>query len=236
MAAETPVTAPNAGAPAQPPKQQIRGIVKQVLDGGAVVIRGQPRAGPPPERTLALAEIDAPRMARRPTPTQPRPTPASDDPLGWESREFLRKLLVGKPVIGLIHHKVASGREYGSILVGSDDPEKAKNVSVLMVEEGLAKVRDNCQDEALKTAEAQAKLQAKGVWASDASTHVRNVTWEVPNPRQLVEKYQGKRVKAIIENVRDGSTVRAFLLPDFYHINLILSGVRVSDIFFYIGL
>jgi len=39
-----------------------RGVVKQVLDGGAVVIRGPPRNGPPAERTLALTNIDAPRL------------------------------------------------------------------------------------------------------------------------------------------------------------------------------
>ena len=36
----------------------------QVLDGGAVVIRGVPKGGPPPERTLALTNINAPRLAR----------------------------------------------------------------------------------------------------------------------------------------------------------------------------
>ena len=33
-----------------------------------MVIRGQPRGGPPPERTLALSNIMAPRMARRANP------------------------------------------------------------------------------------------------------------------------------------------------------------------------
>jgi len=225
MAAEASATNAGAAPAQQPQRQYIKGIVKQVLDGGAVVIRGQPRAGPPPERTLALAEIDAPRLARRPTPTQPNPTPAVDEPLAWESREFLRKLLVGKAIIGVIHHKVPSGREYGSILLGND-PETAENVTVSLVSEGLAKVRDNCQDEALKTAEATAKTNAKGLWAADASSQVRDVIWEVENPRQLVEKFQGKRIPAIIENVRDGSTVRAFLLPDYYHVTLMLSGVR----------
>jgi len=226
MAAETSANNANAGGAApQQPRQHIRGIVKQVLDGGAVVIRGQPRAGPPPERTLALAEIDAPRLARRPTPTQPNPTPAQDEPLAWESREFLRKMLVGKAIIGVIHHKVPSGREYGSILLGND-PETAENVTVSLLTEGLAKCRDNCQDEALKTAEAAAKLNAKGLWAPDASSHVREVIWEVDDPRQLKEKFGNKRIPAIIENVRDGSTLRAFLLPDFYHVTLMLSGVR----------
>lgn len=37
-----------------------------------------------------------------------------------------------------------------------------------------------------------------------------------------------KSWQAVIEHVRDGSTVRAFLLPDFYHVTVMMSGVRVS--------
>ena len=44
-------------------------ILLQVLSGDAVVIRGQPRGGPPPERTLCFSNITAPRMARRANPT-----------------------------------------------------------------------------------------------------------------------------------------------------------------------
>jgi staphylococcal nuclease domain-containing protein 1 len=58
---------------------------------------------------------------------------------------------------------------------------------------------------------------------------VRTVTWELENPRQLVDRFAGKPVKAVIESVRDGSTVRAFLLtPENYYVTLLLSGVRVS--------
>ncbi len=90
-----------------------------MLDGGAVVIRGQPRNGPPPERTLALGEIDAPRLGRRPGGGA-NPAPATqDEPCAWESREFLRKLLVGKPVLCSVSHTVPSGREYGCVLYGS---------------------------------------------------------------------------------------------------------------------
>lgn len=58
--------------------------------------------------------------------------------------------------------------------------------------------------------------------------HVRDIKWVVENPRQLVDKFKGKPVQAVVEHVRDGSTVRAFLLPDFYHITLMVSGIRVS--------
>ena len=34
-----------------------------------MVIRNQPRSGPPQEKTLALSNVIAPRLARRPNPT-----------------------------------------------------------------------------------------------------------------------------------------------------------------------
>ena len=79
MAAQEQTERVTPAAPA--PKQYFKGTVKQVLyqhlegrestnklfkvlDGGAVVIRGAPKGGPPPERTLALTNINAPRLAR----------------------------------------------------------------------------------------------------------------------------------------------------------------------------
>ena len=38
----------------------------QVLSGDAVVIRNQPRSGPPQEKILAMSNVIAPRLARRP--------------------------------------------------------------------------------------------------------------------------------------------------------------------------
>ena len=35
-------------------------------------------------------------------------------------------------------------------------------------------------------------------------------------------------IAAIIEHVRDGCTVRAFLLPDFNYVTIMLSGIKVS--------
>ena len=162
-----------------------------MLDGGSVVIRGQPRGGPPPERILALSEVDAPRMARRP---QVGKDSEPDQPFAWEAREFMRKILVGKPVLGWVSHSAGvSNREYGKILYGNvTDPEKAEDITVKLVSEGLAKVRDSCQDDKLKAAQEAAKSAEKGVWSADASKRVRNITWEVDNPRQLVDRMAGK--------------------------------------------
>ena len=37
----------------------------QVLSGDSLVIRGQPRNGPPPEKSLGLSNIVAPKLGRR---------------------------------------------------------------------------------------------------------------------------------------------------------------------------
>ena len=43
------------------------------------MIRGQPRGGPPPERTLALSNIIAPKMARRANPNIEGSTDSKDE-------------------------------------------------------------------------------------------------------------------------------------------------------------
>jgi hypothetical protein len=60
--------------------------------------------------------------------------------------------------------------------------------------------------------------------------HVRDIKWTVDNPHNFMQKCGKEPIKAVIEHVRDGSTVRAFLLPDFYHVTLMLSGIRVSAV------
>jgi len=203
------------------PEQYFKGIVKSALDGGAVVIRGPPRNGPPAERVLALTNIDAPRLGRRQTASG---APATDDePCAWEAREYLRKLVVGKSVLFRVVNQAA--RDYGILMLG-DSPTTAQDVTLSMVEEGLVKCRDNCQDATLTEAQERAKAAKVGVWADDAHTKVRNITWDVENTRELVEQFKGKPITGIIEHVRDGTTVRVMLIPDFIQITLMLSGVR----------
>lgn len=51
--------------------------------------------------------------------------------------------------------------------------------------------------------------------------------WTVDNPRNLLDKFSRKPVAAVVEHVRDGSTVRVFILPSFHYITLTMSGIRV---------
>jgi len=223
MTERAPAAAAASAAPAAP-KKYFKGVVKQVMDGGAVVIRGPPRNGPPAERILALTNINAPRLARRKTANADA---TEDDPFAWDAREYLRKMIVGKTVLGLVLHNPGN-RDYGELLLG-EDPQTAVNVAKKLVEEGLATVRDNCQDEELIKAQETAKAAKAGKWGDNPNEHKRNITWEVDNARALVDKYKGKPVQAVVEHVIDGTTMRMFLLPEMIHVTLMMSGVRAPQ-------
>lgn len=61
---------------------------------------------------------------------------------------------------------------------------------------------------------------------------MRDIKWSVENSKAFVNKFNGQPLKAIIEYVRDGSTVRLCLLPDYIPITMMLSGIRVSKHYF----
>ncbi|CAH1250586.1 staphylococcal nuclease domain-containing protein 1-like [Branchiostoma lanceolatum] len=208
-----------------------RGIVKSVLSGDAVIIRGQPKGGPPPEKQLNLSNIVAPKMARRANPNVEASVETKDEPFAWEAREFLRKMVVGKEICFTVEYKVpGTGREYGCLYVGKD-PQTGKNVTEALVNEGLVEVRRGgikpSDDQAkLCDLEDTAKSNSKGKWAPDAQSHVRDVKWALENPRNFVDAHHNKPVQAIVEHVRDGCTLRAFLLPSFQYITVMLSGIK----------
>ncbi|KAA0200818.1 hypothetical protein HAZT_HAZT002114, partial [Hyalella azteca] len=141
----------------------------------------------------------------------------ADEPYAWEAREFLRKKVIGKEVIFTIDPKSKTLPRECNVATG-------ENITELMVAEGwLAVRRESIRGESnLANLEDLAK--------SNDSEHVRNIKWTVDNTRALVDKFNNKPVPAIIEHVRDGSTVRAFLLPDFYHVTLMISGIRCPNV------
>ncbi|KAK2563698.1 Staphylococcal nuclease domain-containing protein 1 [Acropora cervicornis] len=193
-----------------------RGIVKQVLSGDSVVIRGQPRGGPPPERQLCLSNVNAPKLARRSNPNVEGSVETRDEPFAWEAREFLRKKLIGKEVLFTVEYKVpGTGREYGCIFLQKG--QELENITESIVSEGLVELID---------LEELAKSDGRGKWSADASNHVREIKWSLETPRHFLDANQGKEFNAVIEHVRDGCTVRAFLLPDFYHVTVMFTGIK----------
>ncbi|KAK8537748.1 hypothetical protein V6N12_043896 [Hibiscus sabdariffa] len=187
------------------------------------------RPGPPPEKTITLASLIAPRLARR---------GGVDEPFAWESREFLRKLCIGKEVTFRVEYAVPSiGREFGSVYLGD------KNVAVLVVSQGWAKVREQGQQKGeaspilaeLLSHEEQAKQEGLGRWSKvpgAAEASIRNLPpSSIGDPSNLdamglLAANKGKPMECIVEQVRDGSTVRVYLLPDFQFVQVFVAGIQ----------
>lgn len=180
-----------------------------------------------------MSNVTAPRPARRPNPNIDGGVENRDEPYAWESREYLRKKIVGKEVSFTIEYKPpGAGREYGFIYLGKD--MTAENITETMVAEGLVELRrggmkasDENQQHLIALEEA-AKAAGKGKWAprEEHEQHIRNITWSHDNLSHLVDSFHKEPVDAVIEHVRDGCTVRAFLLPSFNYVTIMLSGIK----------
>ncbi|KAG9147424.1 hypothetical protein Leryth_025039 [Lithospermum erythrorhizon] len=210
----------------------LRGRVKAVSSGDCLVIMGSTKAEIPPEKTITLSSLVAPRLARR---------GGIDEPFAWESKEFLRKLCIGKEVTFRVDYTVSTiAREFGSVFLGD------KNVSLLVVAAGWAKVREQGQKggEAspyiveLLRLEEQAKQQGLGRWskepgASEAS--IRNLPPSaIGDPSNLdamslLAANKGKPMEALVEQVRDGSTLRVYLLPEFQFVQVFVAGIQAPS-------
>ncbi|KAI7979273.1 Ribonuclease TUDOR 1 [Camellia lanceoleosa] len=186
----------------------------------------------PPEKTITLSSLIAPRLARR---------GGIDESFAWESREYLRKLCIGKDVTFRVDYTVpAIGREFGSVFLGD------KNVSLMVVAGGWAKVREQGQQKGeaspflaeLLRLEEQAKQQGLGRWsrapgASEAA--IRNLPPSAVgdsgnlDAMGLLASNKGRPMEAIVEQVRDGSTLRVYLLPDFQFVQVFVAGIQAPS-------
>uniref|UniRef100_A0A668T9N0 Staphylococcal nuclease domain-containing protein n=1 Tax=Oreochromis aureus TaxID=47969 RepID=A0A668T9N0_OREAU len=201
-----------------------------VLSGCAIIVRGQPRGGPPPERQINLSNIRAGALARRAAQGQPESKDTPDEPWAFQAREFLRKKLIGKEVCFTVEYKNMH-REYGMVYLGKDTT--GENIAESLVSEGLATVRregfrgNNPEQARLCDLEDQSKASKKGLWSEGGGAQtIRNIKYTIENPRNFVDSLHQKPINAIIEHVRDGSVVRALLLPDYYLVTVMLSGVK----------
>ncbi|XP_020254427.1 ribonuclease TUDOR 2-like [Asparagus officinalis] len=210
----------------------LRGKVKAVPSGDCLVIMGSTKAEIPPEKTITLSSIIAPRLARR---------GGIDEPFAWDSREYLRKLCIGKDVTFKVDYTVPSiGREFGSVFLGE------QNVAKLVVEEGWVKVREQGQQKAevspflseLQALEEQAKQKGLGRWSKEAIVSEKSVRDLPPsaigsssnfNATDFLEANKGKSMEAIVEQVRDGSTVRVYLIPGFQFVQVLVAGIQAPS-------
>ncbi|RLM74076.1 hypothetical protein C2845_PM15G07100 [Panicum miliaceum] len=172
----------------------IMGKVKAVPSGDTLVIMGSAKADMlPPEKSITLSSVIAPRLASR---------HGTDEPFAWDSREFLRKLCIGQ---------VKEQRQKG---------ETSPYVTELLRLEEIA--RD----------------QGLGCWSKEPGAVKASIrilpssTIGEANPsgtKGFVTEMRGNALEAIVEQVRDGSTIRVHLIPSFSFVQVYIAGVQAPS-------
>lgn len=195
--------------------------VKEVLSGDTLVLIGPPKNGPPPEIRLNLANLQAPRLALR--------SGSEEQAFAWQSREFLRKLCIGKNVAFKIEYVVnAIGRTFGTVSLSPTE-----NLNVMVARAGWADVKkdaregERCSDlDAMVAASEAAKAEGAGIFGDKESPEAnRTVKWDVEDPEALFKTIKSKPQRAIIEYVRDGAAFKALLLDSMTIVSFNLTGV-----------
>ncbi|KAL2269579.1 hypothetical protein VTJ83DRAFT_1763 [Remersonia thermophila] len=194
--------------------------VKSVLSGDTLVLTSP--NNPAAERTLSLAYVSAPRLSKD-----------GDESYAFQSREFLRNLVVGKQVKFSVSYTIPnSGREYGTAVLqdGTQLPEAA-------VKAGWAKVREDAgrKEESeeildkinhLRSLEAQAKDEGKGVHAGPGGAI--EVQHDLGGP-EFMTQWKGKTVDGIIERIFAGDRLLVRLLlteKKHWQVVTLVAGIR----------
>ena len=193
------------------------GIIKSVVSGDTIVLMGADASkGPPPEKLLSLTGIAAPRMGNK---------SSADEPFAWAAREFLRKEGVGKRVTFQVEAQQAAGnRAFGMVYM-----EDGQSLASLLVTAGWAKPRRGGED-GLVEAGAAAEAAGLGMYnGAAAATAVRDVKWAGTfDAAEVLSRLKGTPQEAIIEQVPTGSMMRVMLLPGYYQVTLMLSGIQCA--------
>jgi len=216
------------------PKDSGRGVVKAVNSGDSLTVIHIEKGsqGPPQEVELTLTNIAAPRLGRRKSKNGET---RDDEPFAFQSREFLRKKLVGRQISYLVENKdPKSGKIYATVFYGASGAQP-ENVAVSILHEGWAKLRESVNRDRpelsqLVDASENAEKHHRGVFNKDeAEKSKRNLNKEV-NTTQLFDSAKGKPQNGVVESVVTGSRFRITLLKDLSSIELLLSGVEAPNL------
>lgn len=199
------------------------GNVKSVLSGDTLILTSP--NNPTAERTFSLAYVTAPHLKRE-----------GDEPFAFQSREYLRNLVVGKPVqCNVLYTIPTSGRDFGTVKLkdGTDFPDELVKAGWLKVREDAGR-KDDSEDvlerlETLRSLESQAKAEGKGLWAGVGG--IIELQNDLGGPEFLTQ-WKGKTVDGIVERVLSGDRLLVrLLLSDKKHVQpmTLVAGVRTPS-------
>ncbi|KAM3080754.1 hypothetical protein ACMFMG_005684 [Clarireedia jacksonii] len=195
--------------------------VKSVLSGDSLVLSSIEH--PERERTLSLAYCTSPHLKKE-----------GDEPFAFESRDALRKLVVGRVVQFQVLYQIPNTkREYGLVFLsdGTRLPDE-------MIKEGWIKLREDAgrkedseetlqQLEKLRLYEATARSEDKGLWRSSGGRI--EVQHDMGDSQSFLEKWKGKTIDGLVERVLSGDRmlVRLIVSPTQHvQVMTLVAGIR----------
>ncbi|KAK3394275.1 hypothetical protein B0H63DRAFT_517411 [Podospora didyma] len=194
--------------------------VKSVLSGDTLILTSP--NNPTLERTFSLAYVSAPRLSKD-----------GDEPFAFQSREFLRNLVVGKAIkCSVVYTIPGSGREYGTAVLqdGTEFPDASVKAGWLKVREDAGRKEESEEVldrlEKLRSFEAQAKTEGKGLHAGAGGfIAVQN---DLGGP-DFMNEWKAKTVDGIVERVISGDRLLVRLLlteKKHYQVMTLVAGIR----------
>ncbi|KAL1500074.1 hypothetical protein AB1Y20_012749 [Prymnesium parvum] len=204
---------------------EFAGRVVEIVSGDTLVVADASGA----ERRLSLSSLRCPRMGKEP------------EPYAAESKEALRKLLIGKKVVVKPEYKrtfAAEGatpqeRTFATVLYNSE-----KNAAEALVSEGLATVARHGQAderslhyEALLEAEAAAAAAKKGIHAAAAPPRAAPTDLTIPAARERAKRYlsalqRHSRVRAVVQFIANGARFKLLIPKENCVISFACAGIR----------
>lgn len=126
-------------------------------------------------------------------------------PYAFESRDFFRKLVVGKEVkFTTLYQVPTTGREYGTVVLSTGQSliELALAEGMVRLREDTGKREDQPESEALleklRGLESNARSEGKGMWSITEDGRIDS-RYETPSePLEFLEKYKGKPINGKI--------------------------------------
>ncbi|MEN2500081.1 MAG: nuclease domain-containing protein, partial [Marteilia pararefringens] len=192
----------------------IKARVKSVLSGDTfVVYEGKDSKI---ERTLKLYNIYAPKLGRKPSSVNTLHCKTTDEAFAWESREFLRELIVGHDVKYEVKFTMDEYRIF--VIAYFDDCEEDLNsINNIVLSNGFACLKTNIakDDEIyknMKKFEDVAVNQRIGIWQDPKVQLVRKISWCVDDLRPLLKSINKLNVPIIVEQIIDECVMRVLFI------------------------
>ncbi|KAH0787114.1 Tudor domain containing protein [Histomonas meleagridis] len=208
------------------------GTVRGILSGDSIIVDFRPPC-PKQYQVIHLNYLIAPKFGSSNGKIK-------DEPHGFESWDFLRKKCLGCHVQIFSTSRPRNNTThtiFGELPVTFTrvslfmDNTKQKDLGLLVVEEGMVKLRDDIKSEnsyylqQLQKAQEEAKKKKIGIWA-EQSGFIR----PLPVSYSVSEILMQQKYRAIVEGVVNGTTFSLFLMPSHILIQFQLAGCRAKSV------